>query len=199
MDPSEVTSILTNAVKSVTDAKVPDDLRAIGFEKAIDLYAGAVVAALSAAAPPAAASTTAGAAPAAAMGSSLDRLATRLRLGRDVVDAVYTESGDTIAVTVPPDKLNKARSIGTREIALLVAAAHQAISDDATTADQIRHVAQDYDRFDGPNYASTLADMKGNFLIGGNSRARTYKLTKPGWAAATALISKIGGADKAAA
>lgn len=196
MDPSDVTTILANAVKSVADANVPDELKTIAFEKAITLFAGSV-------APVAAFPSSVGAAAGLAAaqpggGSALDRLANRLRLGRDVVEAVYTENGDTLAVTVGPDRLAKAKSTAAREIALLVAAAHQSKSDEPTTSDEIRKEAEQYDRYDGPNFASTLADMKGTFLIAGTPRARTYYLTKPGWAAATTLIAKLGGPEKAA-
>lgn len=197
MEPSDVTDILANAARAVKDANVPDELKGSAFEKAIDMLAGRI----SPAAPvpqPAVASSAAPASPSQS-GSLLDRLAARLRLDREAVDAVFTENGEEIAVTVPPDKLAKARSAGTREIALLVAAAGQATGDEPTAGDEIRRVAEDYDRFDGPNNAATLADMKGTFLIGGTSRARTYRLTKPGWAAATTLIARLGGADRAVA
>jgi len=200
MNTDDVKDILSGAVKAVTDAKVPDDLKSVAFEKAVDLLAGPVApaapsAAASAAAPAAAATSAA----MAAAGSAIDRLAARLRLPGEVIEAVYTENGDELEITVPPDRLAKSKSAGAREIALLVAAARQSGSDEATTMDQIRRVVEDYDRYDQPNFAAALAPMKGTFLVSGPSRARTFKLTKPGWTAAAALVGRLGGADKAAA
>ena len=199
MDPSDVTNVLASAAKAVEDARVDSDLRSVAFQKAVDLIAGASAPPMRLqASAPALAAVAAGGSLAGSGGSPLERLTTRLRLSRDVVDAVYTENGDALAITVHPDKLAKAKSTATREIALLVAAAHQAGSDEATTSDQIRREAEQYDRYDGPNFASALVEMKGNFMIGGSPRAKTFKLTKPGWAAATALVARLGGADKAA-
>ncbi len=200
MDPADVQLILTQAAQVVTDAVKSPALQPIAFEKAIDMLLGTrapigvtgeVVGAPNSVAPK-------GGSPATTGTSLLDKLAARLRLPHEVVEAVYTVNGDALAVTVPPDKLSKARSIGAREIALLVAAATQADSEEPTTAEEIRKAVVDYDKMDTANFASALADLKGTFLIGGSSRARTYKLTKPGWAAAVSLIARLGGADKAA-
>jgi hypothetical protein len=196
MNPDDVTHILAGAVKAVTDAKVPPDLAPVAFEKAIDMLAGPR---------PVAASTTATlgvptsvAAPTTPTGSAIDRLATRLHLSHEVVEAVFTENGDELAISVPPDRLAKAKSAGAREIALLVAAARQSSSDDPTTTDQIRRAVEDYNRFDGPNFASSLSPMKGTFLVAGPSRSRTFKLTKPGWTAAASLVGRLGAPDKSA-
>ena len=202
-DSDEVSDILARAVKAVDDAKVPPDLKAAAFERAIDLLtrrapsggpAGddrAVVGLDGAAPVPLGQPTVAS--------NAMDRLATRLRLSRDVVERVYTENGEALAITVDPDKLARSRSAGAREVALLVAAAEQASSDDATSADAIRRACEDYDKFDSPNFAATVAAMKGTFLISGPSRTRTFKLTRPGWVAAANLIGRLGGADKAVA
>lgn len=198
MDADDVKAILAQSVKAVEDANVPPELKSLAFEKAIELFTrGSVGAVVSAS--PAAAPQAPGPPAGTAVGSAvaMDRLVSRLRLPHAVVEAVFTEHGDGLAITVPPDRLSKSRSAGTREIAVLVAAAGQASSDEPTTAEEIRKIVEDYDRLDGPNYASTLSDLKGTFLIGGSSRARTYKLTKPGWTSATSLIAKLGGADKA--
>lgn len=196
MNPDDVTHILAGAVKAVTDAKVPPDLASVAFEKAIDMLAGprSVAASTTATSGQTPASV---AAPIPPTGSAIDRLATRLRLSHEVVEAVFTENGDELAISVPPDRLAKAKSAGAREIALLVAAARQSSSDDPTTTDQIRRAVEDYDRFDGPNFASALSPMKGTFLVAGPSRSRTFKLTKPGWTAAASLVGRLGAPDKA--
>lgn len=196
----DVSDILARAVKAVEDANVPPDLKAAAFERAVDLLARrSAVPSLADTESRAGATldrAEGGAAPAAA--STMDRLATRLRLQRDVIEQVYTESGDGLMITVDPGRLARSRSAGAREVALLVAAAAQAVSDEPTPADAIRIAAAEYDKLDAPNHAATLGAMKGTFLIAGPPRAKTFKLTKPGWVAAATLVAKLGGSDKAA-
>jgi len=87
MNPDDVKDILAGAVKAVADAKVPAELKSLAFEKAIGLLAGSA-----AATTPGTALAGAAAAPAApasvAAGSAIERLATRLRLPQEVVEAV---------------------------------------------------------------------------------------------------------------
>ncbi len=196
MNPNDVESILAGAVKAVTDAKVPDDLKSVAFEKAVDLLAGRVGPA------PAAAQSAPGATSAATVvtsGSPLDRLVVRLGLPHDVVEGVYAEGRDGLHVNVKPDRLSRSKSAGARELAMLAAAMHQVESDEPTSADVIRRVVEDYNRYDQPNFASSLASMKGPFLVSGPSRARTFKLTRPGWAEASKLVARLGGPEKAVA
>jgi hypothetical protein len=193
MDPHDVENILAGAVKAVADAKVPDDLKSLAFEKAVDLLAGR--AAASSPPPVLAAPTAASTSPAATAASQLDRLSSRLGLPRDVVESVYAEGKDGLHVNVKPDRLPRSKSAGARELAMLVAAMHQAESDEPTSADQIRHVVEDYNRYDQPNFASSLAALKGPFLVVGPSRARTFKLTRPGWAEAAKLVARFAGEE----
>ncbi len=187
MDPNDVESILSGAVKAVTDAKVPDDLKSVAFEKAVDLLAGRIT--------PAAAATQgaagAVASPTPVAGSQLDRLAARLGLPHDVVDGVFAEGRDGLHVNVRPERLSRSKSAGARELAMLVAAMHQAESDEPTSVEEIRRVVEDYNRYDQPNFASSLAALKGPFLMSGPSRTRTFKLTRPGWAEASKLVERL--------
>ncbi len=187
MDPNDVESIISGAVKAVTDAKVPDDLKSVAFEKAVDLLAGRIApaAALSVGAP------VAGGSPPPASGSQLDKLAARLGLSHDVVEGVYAEGRDGLHVNVRPERLSRSKSAGARELAMLVAAMHQAESDEPTSVEEIRRVVEDYNRYDQPNFASSLAALKGPFLMSGSSRARTFKLTRPGWSEASKLVERL--------
>lgn len=192
MNSDDVESILAGAVKAVTDAKVPDDLKSMAFEKAVDLLAGRVSPA------PVAAPSAPGAAvatPTVASGSQLDRLAARLGLPHDVVEGVFAEGRDGLQVNVKPDRLSRGKSAGARELAMLVATMRQAESDLPTSAEEIRRVVEEYNRYDRPNFASSLAALKGPFLVSGPSRARTFKLTRPGWAEASKLVARLAGAE----
>lgn len=192
MNPDDVKSILADAVKAVTDAKVPDDLKSVAFEKAVGLLAARITpqtAALSAE------GETASAVP-ISVGPQLDRLAARLGLSNDVVERVFAEGREGLQVNVRPERLSRGKSAGARELAMLVAALHQADSDDSTPVDEIRRVVEEYGRYDQPNFASSLAAMKGPFLVSGPSRARTFKLTRPGWQQAAALVKQLGGPEQ---
>jgi hypothetical protein len=187
MDPNDVKSILSGAVKAVTDAKVPDDLKSVAFEKAVDLLAGRIATG-SVAAPetPIPVGT-----PAPIAGSQLDRLVARLGLPHEVVEGVFAEGRDGLHVNVRPERLSRSKSAGARELAMLVAAMHQAESDEPTSVEEIRRVVEDYNRYDQPNFASSLAALKGPFLMSGSSRARTFKLTRPGWSEASKLVERL--------
>lgn len=78
---------------------------------------------------------------------------------------------------------------------MLVATMRQAESDLPTSAEEIRRVVEEYNRYDRPNFASSLAALKGPFLVSGPSRARTFKLTRPGWAEASKLVARLAGAE----
>lgn len=190
MDQDDVKKVLAAAAKAVDDANVPQELRSLAFERAIDLLSR------SSATPPAApggqhSGTETDALQSHPAESPLNRVAARLRLQRDAIEAVYTENGAEVEVSVPTDRLSAKKSTATREIAVLVAAARQANGEEYTPSEPIRVVAQDYDRFDGPNFASALNEMKGTFLAAGTPRNRTLKLTKPGWKAATDLVTRL--------
>jgi hypothetical protein len=200
-DADQVADILTQAVKAVNDARVPDELKAAAFERAVDLLAQGGAGRVDAPAgnqtawqwPPPAGLPEGGTA------SLVDKLAARLRLSREVIEHVYTQDGDQLAITVDTSRLARSKSAGAREVAILVAAAGQVRSDEPTPVDDIRREAELNDRFDGPNFAATLSSMKGTFLIGGTPRSRTFRLTKPGWAAAGALVSRLAGVEETAA
>lgn len=190
MDQDDVKNVLAAATKAVDDANVPQELRSLAFERAIDLLSRSS-APLPAALGGLPSGTETGTPPSHPAESPLNRVATRLRLQRDAVEAVYTDDGAEVEVSVPTDRLSAKKSTATREIALLVAAARQANGEEYTPSEAIRTVAQDYDRFDGPNFASALNEMKGTFLATGTPRNRSFKLTKPGWKAATDLVTRI--------
>jgi hypothetical protein len=191
MKRDDVSSILADAVKAVEDAKVPSDLRAVAFERTLDLLVGGVrPAPLMPAAPIGAVAASTGQA-AVAAGELMPRLAERLHVEQDLLETVYTEHEGKLVITLPHGKLSKSKSTGAREIGLLVCAAEQAASDDATSTESIRKVAEEYDRYDQPNFASALGELKGQAIISGAARLRTYKLTKPGWSEVAKLVTRL--------
>jgi hypothetical protein len=194
MDPKDVTAVLSQAVKAVADAAVPADLKSLAFDKAVDLLSRKPSAAVGVQA--ALTPTRTAASPDAARdaGSPIDRLAARLKVSVELVEAVFTPNGPVLEISVPPDRIAKSMMAGARELAVLAAVADQFTSDEPTASDGIRAVIEDYNRYDGPNFARALGGLKGTLLIGGPARARTYKLTRPGWAYATELVARLGAA-----
>jgi hypothetical protein len=126
-------------------------------------------------------------------GHLLERLAGKLALPVDVVEGVYTSDGSTVEISVHPGRLPRSRSTGTKALALLITAMRQAAGDEEfTSVNEIRRIAQEYDRYDGPNFASAINEMRGSFLVKGTARQRQLKLTRPGWQQAADLVRELG-------
>jgi len=197
LDTEHVRDILAGAVKAVDEAKVLDDLKPLAFGRAIDLLVQGLVPAtrtpgsLAPGAPGTPAVTP------AATGDLMGRLVAKLQLSADVVETIYTEHEGKLVLSLPHGKLAKGKSAGVKEIALLVCAAEQSVSDEPTASESIRKWAEEYDKYDQPNFSTTLAALKGQVLIGGTSRAKTYKLTKPGWGEEAKLVARIAGVAEA--
>jgi hypothetical protein len=129
-------------------------------------------------------------------GDLLARLAARLGVPGEVVEGVYTSDGNSVEISVHPARLPKTRSTATKNLALLVTAMRQATSDEEfTSVDEIRRIAQDYDRLDAANFASAIGEMRGAFLVKGSARQRSLKLTRPGWQQAADLVKQLGGQE----
>lgn len=126
-------------------------------------------------------------------GGLLDRLASRLQLPRDAVEDVFMEDGDGLVISVHPARLANSKSAGARQITLLVAAMRQAAGEEQTPIDEIRRVATDFDRYDGPNFAAAVNELRGAFLFKGPPRQRTLRLTRAGWAQTSDLVRELAG------
>jgi hypothetical protein len=183
----DVTAVLREALKVIEDAETPAALRPAALPAIIELVArhapGSPDRALVPYAP------TAQATPA---GDLLDRLAGRLGVPRELVEGVYTSDGNSLDISVHPSRLPKSKSTGTKAVALLVSALRQAGDEEFTPVDDIRRVVQEFDRYDGPNFASAINEMRGSFLVKGPARQRSLKLTRPGWQQAADLIRELG-------
>jgi hypothetical protein len=126
-------------------------------------------------------------------GGLLDRLASRLQLSRDVVEEVFMEDGDGLVISVHPARLAASKSAGARQITLLVTAMRQAAGEEQTPIDEIRKVAIDFGKYDAPNFASAVNELRGGFLFKGPTRQRTLRLTRAGWAQTSDLIRELAG------
>lgn len=185
----DVTVVVRQSLKVLEDADVPESLRATALPAIIELMArhapGSPAMALipydSAAAHPQRSEDL------------VERLARRLAVDREVVEGVYTSDGSTLDISVNPARLPRSKSTGTKALALLLTALRQGAGDEEFTAvDDIRRLAQEFGRYDGPNFASAITEMRGVFLVKGPARQRALKLTRPGWQQAADLVRELG-------
>lgn len=186
----DAAAVLRDALQAMKDADVPQHLEAAALPAVIDLIRRQQAPSTSTAFVPYQPPAEDRVAP---RGNLLDRLATRLSLPLDVIEGVYTSDGSIVEISVHPNRLPRSRSTGTKALALLVTAMRQAGGDEEFSAvDEIRRVAQEYDRYDGPNFASAINEMRGTFLVKGTARQRQLKLTRPGWQQAADLVRELG-------
>lgn len=197
----EVKDTLTAALKAVTDAEIPEDLREVAFAKAVDLLTGTAPVAPEGGrlrtekgtAAPAGGQTAA----AAGGGSVLDRIADKLGVGREAVEEVFAESDGSIEIVVPHSKFAKAKMPAAQELAILLAAGRQAGGiDERTSLDDIRTVCEDFKKLDTNNFSKAMNGMKDEFTFQGSGKGRGVKVTRPGWTKATELVKRLtGGAE----
>ncbi len=201
-----VTAILRTAYESVTAAGVPEELRAMAFEKAIELLA--VQGGLSSAAPPAppappptdTGSGSGASGGAAAADKPLDKIAKKLQVTKTAVEKVFHIDGESLELSIGTSKLPARKLPGTKMIALLLAAGRQAGGWDAewTAVSDIRAVCEAFGQLDGSNFAGTIREMDNVFNFSGARRSRKVKVNRKGFEDAGALVRELGGETSAA-
>jgi hypothetical protein len=193
MTADEVKQLMKDAVKAIEEANVPDDLRVTAFEKSFDALLGAteakgVPAELEEPAPPARRT-----APTA--GPSLASIASRLGVDGELVDEIFYEDGDFLALALAPSRFDPRKAAATQQIALLLAAGRQAGGwEEWTAVGVIREVCRDYGRFDVANFATTIKRMGDVFNFRGRARQLEVRVTRPGYEQAADLVRALGGA-----
>lgn len=186
----KVSELLVEALDAVNESKIPNDLRVVAFAKAMEVLA-------SQRNPAAAAATPAAAIPGSTSpkGSPIEAISTRLGIDSERLREVFnvTEGGE-IELVFPAGKIERKLSSGTKQIALLVAAARQATAlDEWTSFANIRAWCEHYKRLDGANFATTVKQMEDIFSIRGAGQKREVRMTRPGWEKATELVNSIIG------
>jgi hypothetical protein len=187
LSPDELQERLKQAADAVQEAKVPEDLRVVAFEHALDaLGVGA-----GAAAPAAATATLAardqeqqpppdqgtGAQTRGASGrpaeGMVERIATALSLDRDLVGRIYDEEDGQVRLivkrTMLPEVGKKAASM--RHVALLVVVGRQAAGrDEYTPYGMIREECRELRVYDGPNFATEVGKLEFRTKGGRNTK-----------------------------
>jgi hypothetical protein len=110
------------------------------------------------------------------------------------VSEVYAEDKGELDIVISPTKLDNKKMGATKELALLVAAGRQgAAVDEWTTLDSIRHFAEEFKKYDAPNFARAIRGMGDTFRYTGSGGELKVKLGRPGWEQATALVKGLAG------
>lgn len=194
-----VKDLLTDAKTMVIEADLPEEFRVPAFVKAVEmLWAERREAAGGGTAGPAVVANGAPAPmlPVPVADGPLAKIAARLRLGPEVVDQVFHVEDDRLDIVVTGSRLDPAKSRATKQLAMLVAAGRQGAElEEWTDADQVRHFATEFRRYDSANFATTLKEMDDVMLIRQANRRIVMKLSRPGWEAASALVRRLAGED----
>lgn len=193
----EVKDILADALKAVTEAGIPDDLREVAFAKAVDLVGGnggprTPQPGSEHAAPAGERTTRRGGA--AGDESLLGRMASKLGVDRDAVEAVFAETDGDIEIVVNHGKLAKGKFPAAQELALLLAAGRQAAElEERTSLEDIRAVCEDFKKLDQHNFNKAMNQMADEFTVQGKGKERGLRVTRPGWTKAAELVERLGG------
>ena len=187
--------VLMEALNAVEEAAIPEDLRAIAFEKAIDLAAASrgLVAPGGPQHPEPAPAPPAG--EPADQSDVLAQITAGLKVERSLVENVYGADGTELTLTVPFKKLSSAKSTAAQEIALLVAAGRQKGGLDQsgwTNAEIIVDTCKHYDKYDQANFAKSLKALDAKLQIKGAGSTAQVKVKHPGFDAAADLINSMG-------
>jgi hypothetical protein len=190
----DLTKLLGDAHKAVQKAEIDPDLKAVAFEKAIEILAAQEGLLMSPPAPPPPPEETK---PLLAdkgdVGSGIDRIAAKLGVAPEPVHEIYVEAEGSLHLTVPSKKLDGTKSAGARQLTLLVAAGRQAGGFDEgwTHANEIRAVCKDYDKFDENNFGGVLGGMDDVFQIKGKGQSREVRMKNPGYEKAAELVTEL--------
>lgn len=192
----EVSDILASAQEAVKKAQIDDSLKPVAFEKAVDLLAASAGLTSGKEHVPSAAASGSAAGTTSADGTLLGKVASKLKLDVATVKEVLHEEDGKFDVIVSPGALEKAKSTGMKQLALLVAVARQGAElEEFTEADHIRYFADTFGKYDEGNFATDLKSMTEEFRIRRDGRKILVKLSRPGWDAAAALVRRLAGED----
>lgn len=193
----EAKDVLTKAAQAVEEAGVPKDLRVVAFQNAIDMLRSGVS---GAPAPDsrAGAGSSAGTerAQERAGAALVDRIANRLGVPVDAVEAVFDDADPTRpGLVLPSAALDSRKAAAAKQIGLLIAAARQAAGlDEWTDVDELRRVVEDYNRYDSGNFASAIREIEAIRIRKENNKIQ-IQLRRPAWDNATALVRSLAGIE----
>jgi hypothetical protein len=126
------------------------------------------------------------------------RIASTLGLPIEVVDDVFHVDGDRLGLGVASSRIARAKTAGTKQLALLVAVGRQVggFDEEWTSSAEIRRVCVEYGRFDSNNFATTLTEMDEWFQFRGQRQQREVRVKRPGLEEGSRLIRGLAGIDR---
>jgi hypothetical protein len=191
MDRTNVERILTDAREAVAAAEVPEELRPLAFEKAVDLLAGSTPAAP---AQPAEAGVEVNG-DGGRTDQRLAKIAQRLGVEPSKLAYIFDPDTDDVALIVQRSKLASSKAKATREVALLYSAARQAAGYDETHTSiaSIKTRVEDMGVLDENNFASHVKNTDGLSQRGQTPSTREYKVTQHGFEEAGKIINRVTG------
>jgi hypothetical protein len=178
-----VSDILKRAAAEVESAGLPDDLRATGFAKAVDL----LVAAAEDIPSPAARS------PNGAPGDPYGEVAQALGIDVHAVTEVFEIVDGNAHVIVAPSRLPQQKAAAMRDVALLISTVRQTsgIDESWTATDVIRDECRALGVFDSANFASEISGLGALFSFKGTGRARLIRVNRRGYEQAGQRIAVL--------
>lgn len=195
MSKEEVKDILEASKEAVANADIPPELQEVAFSKAFDLLARERMGPQEPRMEQPADTPTAVRRPPESE-SVLTRIAARLRVGQEAVESVFHAEGNGFDILVPGSRLDRTKSGATKQLALLITAARQGAElEEWTDADEIRHFAEEFKRYDSANYASSIKELSDVLLIRQSGRKILVKLSRPGWERAAELVRRLSGEE----
>lgn len=191
----KLTAGLRLAVEAVIEADVPDDLRQIAFERALDYTLGsAPTPAVSGTETPTLAPGSSGTSHRSSGGSSLGILAEKLGISEVEAEEIYDLDGDGLHLTVQPSRLDPKVTAAMNQIARLVVAGRQAagLDDEWTSAEEVRVACEGRGRYSRSNFSTYVKKLDGDgFRVRGDGSERTLKANARGFEETGALIRAI--------
>lgn len=187
----EITDILKEAAEAVAAADLPKELQHVAFGKVVDLLAGTNKVGL-ASKKPEPGPTSGRLKPSSDPDDPLQLMADKLKVEVDVIGEIFEAEDGNVKLTIAPSKLEASKSSGTKQIAVLLAAARQAAGiEEWTETKTIREVANDYGKVDSPNFAASIGELGDYFSFSGTGKSRSLKMRKAGFEHAADMIKSL--------
>lgn len=193
-----LTSGLRAAAEAVEAAGVPEDLRLIAFQKALDVTLGGGVTGTGEVTTPAQTGTAPGASGNSGSGGAapMAKLAAKLEIEAGVAEQVFDIDEDGLHIKLSSSKLASSKKAATNEIARLVVAGRQAAGLDAewTALEEVRSACEDRGKYDRTNFSKHVKEVDGDgFRIRGSKTKRELKAHGVGFETTGALVTRLVG------
>lgn len=98
-----------------------------------------------------------------------------------MVDEAFEVEDGVPRLTIARGKLASSKKAATQQIALLVAAARQAVRvENWTESKTIRKAVERYGKYNSPNFAAAISELEDDFSYSGKGQSRRVKVRRDG-------------------